>query len=178
MKRFIYITLAVVIVLGIAFVGLYFYTTSKSPFAVAQNGDNKLSVKVEYCQPSKKGREIFGKLVPYEKVWRTGANTSTTITFAQNTKIAGKEIKKGAYSLFTIPTPEKWTIIFNGVVGDWGAFSYKSEKDVLRVEVPASQVEKAREMFEIRFEKAENNDNANINMILAWDKTEVKVMMN
>lgn len=171
MKRIIYIVLSTILILGLLMTGLYFYTTSKSPFAVAQITEKNLAIRVEYCQPLKKNREIFGKLVPYNKVWRTGANTSTTITFAQDTKIAGKDIKKGIYSLFTIPNPDQWTIIINGKVGDWGAFSYKQEKDILRIDVPANKSKQITEKFNISFSK----DEKNVNMSLHWDNVEVKV---
>jgi Protein of unknown function (DUF2911) len=110
-------------------------------------------------------------LVPYNKVWRTGANTSTTIIFEQDTKLAGKDLKKGTYSLFTIPTAEKWTIIINKTIGDWGAFSYKQENDILRVHVPVTTTETVRERFNINLESVENG----VNMVFAWDKTVVKL---
>ncbi len=172
MKRFAYIVLGTILTLGIVMTGLYFYTTSKSPFGTAViSTENGINVKVEYCQPSKNGREIFGKLVPYNKVWRTGANTSTTIIFEQDTKLAGKDLKKGTYSLFTIPTAEKWTIIINKTIGDWGAFSYKQENDILRVHVPVTTTETVRERFNINLESVENG----VNMVFAWDKTVVKL---
>ena len=171
MKKIIYIILGVLGVIMIALFGLLTYTKSHSPFSKVASEENGISITVEYCQPKKKGREIFGKLVPYDQVWRTGANSSTTITFAQDTKIADKAIPKGSYSLFTIPKKEAWTIIINKTVGDWGAFSYKKENDLLRVEVPASSVAEVVELFTIKFAKTENG----ANMLLTWDKTQVSV---
>ncbi len=174
MKKILYIVLGVLAVLAMAFFGLLFYTKSHSPTATAETSENGLNIKVEYCQPSKKGREVFGKLVPFDKVWRTGANKSATITFGQDTKIGDKQLKKGTYSLFTIPTAGKWTIIINSIVGDWGAFSYKQDKDVLRVEVESKSAEAVTEMFTITFEKADKTTN----MVLAWGKTRTTVPMN
>lgn len=114
-----------------------------SPKATAE-GKN---VKVTYGQPSRRERVIFGGLVPYGKVWRTGANEATEITFNKNVVIDKKEIKAGTYTLFTIPNKDKWTIILNSQLKQWGAFGYEKIKndDVLHTDVPVrknSQQEK------------------------------------
>src|SRR5271167_2889262 len=105
-----------------------------SPKATAE-GKN---VKVTYGQPSKRARVIFGGLVPYGEVWRTGANEATEITFSKNVIIDKKEIKAGTYTLFTIPNKDKWTIILNSQLKQWGAFGYEKIKadDVLHTDVP------------------------------------------
>jgi len=167
----IFIITAVALGLAILVLGLFSYTQMASPFATTQFNENGLNVKVEYCQPKKKGRDIFGKLVPFDAVWRTGANWATRITLEQDTKIGEKEVKKGVYSLFTIPTAGKWTIIINGAKKEWGAFSYAKEQDVIRTEVESKTTDKSVESFTIKIEKSDKG----ANMLLVWDKTEVSV---
>ncbi len=173
MKKIIYIVLGILVFVAVALFGLLQYTKSFSPFVEAKFNEGNLDIKVAYCQPKKKGREIFGKLVPYSQVWRTGANASTTITFAQDTQVGNKKVPKGEYSLFTIPEKDKWTIIINKTVGDWGAFSYKEANDLMRVEVPATTTNTVVEMFTISFQKAGKG----VDMWLKWDKTAVAVNM-
>ena len=126
-------------------------------------------VKVSYGRPSKRGREIFGALVPFDSVWRTGANGATEITFEKEMKFGGEKVKPGTYSLFTIPTPDSWTIILNTELKQWGSFGYAKikDKDVLHIKVPVKKLDEAVEMFTIRFD-----DNR---LILEWDKTQVAV---
>src|SRR5690606_37609349 len=102
--------------------------------------------KVDYCQPAVKGRVIFGELVPYGQVWRTGANEATVIEINRDVKVAGSDLKAGKYSLWTIPTPEKWTIIFNSETGQWGTM-YAEDTDVLKVEVRSSMKDTSTERF-------------------------------
>jgi len=125
-------------------------------------------IKVLYSRPSKKGREIFGVLEQFDKVWRLGANENTEISFAKSVTIGNKKIKAGTYSLFAIPSKEKWTIIVNKQVSRWGAFSYDESKDVIRIEVPITKLEKAIESFSMTF--TEFADGANL--VMAWDTTQ------
>jgi hypothetical protein len=102
------------------------------------------NVKIEYGQPSKKGRLLFGdeaskSLEKYGKIWRTGANMSNTITFKKDGQFGGKSVKAGSYSLFTIPGATEWVVILNEVVGENGTYTYKQDKDVLRISVPAKK---------------------------------------
>jgi hypothetical protein len=90
-------------------------------------------ITIDYSRPVAKGRTIFGGLVPYDKVWRTGANDATTITFSDDVTINGQALPKGAYSLHTIPGKDSWTIIFNKTAKQWGSFNYKEADDALRV---------------------------------------------
>jgi hypothetical protein len=93
------------------------------------------SISINYGSPSVKGRVIWGKLVPYDTVWRTGANEATRFTTKKDIMVEGKKLPAGTYGFFAIPTPTKWTIIFNSVPNQWGAFKYDKTKDVLRVMV-------------------------------------------
>ena len=100
-------------------------------------------VKVVYGSPRKKDREIFGSLVPYGEVWRTGANEATELTTTADLEINGETLPAGTYSVFTIPGEETWTVIFNSGLGQWGAYDYDESTDVLRVEAEATSTEEA-----------------------------------
>lgn len=143
-----------------------------SPIAIAAIKYKDAYIKVTYSQPQKNGREIFGKLVPFEKVWRTGANEATEITATKNILVAGKLLKAGTYSIFTIPRKDKWTVIINSDLGLWGAYNYNPEHDVMRVDVPSSPIDDVvYEPFTITFEQ--RNDLAELLML--WDKTQIAV---
>lgn len=137
----------------------------KSPPATMTGKVGGVDVEVKYHQPSARGREVMGGLVPYGKVWRTGANNATTISFGSNATVGGKDIKKGTYSLYTIPGEKVWTIIINSSTEQWGT-QYPMEDDVARIEVPAGKTGEFIETFTI-------SHDAN-NVILQWENTEVK----
>lgn len=129
-------------------------------------------VKITYCRPHKKGREIFGQLVPYGQVWRTGANEATEITITKPLKIGGQNLEEGTYSIFSIPKESKWTIIINKDLGEWGAFRYNEEHDKLRLEAEAEQIDEIYEPFTIEFEQSGLKKT---NLLLIWDKTKVVI---
>lgn len=104
-----------------------------SPPMVLQTKIGSVNVTINYGAPSVKGREIWGKLVPYKKIWRTGANEATTFECDGDLKVEGQLLPKGKYALFTIPEKSEWTIIFNRQSEQWGTYEYKEESDVLRV---------------------------------------------
>src|SRR5690349_21983689 len=103
-----------------------------SPLAIAAGKYKDTYLKIVYSQPQKKGRENFGKLVPYEQVWRTGANEATEITISKDIFVAGQLLMAGTYALFTIPFADNWVIIFNRDLGQWGSYNYNDKSDVLR----------------------------------------------
>lgn len=146
------------------------WSAGKSPKAIAQATQNGVTVKVLYCQPSKKDRTVFGGVVKYDKVWRTGANAATIIELPQDVRIAGNRLAKGRYSLYTIPTPTDWTIIINRRTGQWGV-SYKEAADVLRVTAQTRTYRPPAEQFFISFEPQPGG----LNMLLTWDETQVIV---
>lgn len=168
--RLIKILLIVSALAAIYFVGNRFITKSHSPSSTAHHEKQGLEVTVEYCRPYKKNREIFGGLVPFGKVWRTGANEATIIKFTKNVKIAGKDLKAGTYTLWTIPTPGQWTIVINGEVGQWGT-EYDETKDILRVQAPSSKLPVPLEMLIIDFTDVASG----IEMLIKWDSTLVTV---
>lgn len=100
-----------------------------------------VEVTVEYGRPKVNERTLWGGLVPYDKVWRTGADEATAITFSGDVTVEGQALAAGTYSLFTLPTEDGWTIIFNTVAEQWGAYEYDSAKDALRVEVKAQETD-------------------------------------
>ncbi|MGL1885681.1 MAG: DUF2911 domain-containing protein [Reichenbachiella sp.] len=103
-----------------------------SPFKTTSAEVNGKTITITYSAPYKKDRAIYGGLVPYGKVWRTGANECTTIEISSDVTIGGKNLAAGKYSLFTIPNEGQWTIIINEDAKQWGHYSYKESKDVLR----------------------------------------------
>lgn len=143
-----------------------------SPLAVVSSRYKDTYLKVTYSQPHKRGRTIFGGLVPYGQVWRTGANEATEITVTRDIKINGVDLKAGSYSLFTIPQKDTWTIILNSELGLWGAYNYNSKLDVLRFDLPVIPVtEFVYEAFTILIDPR----NARADLILAWDRSKVIV---
>jgi hypothetical protein len=110
-----------------------------SPRKEMQGELNKVNVTVNYGSPSTKGRTIFGSLVPYGEVWRTGANEATRFTIDTDILIDEKQLPAGTYSLFTVPNKDSWEVIFNETADQWGAYEYNSEKDVLRVNMQPVQ---------------------------------------
>lgn len=119
-----------------------------SPQAKVEGKVGSVDVKIDYYQPSARGRKIMGGLVPYGEVWRTGANNSTSIEFTGAVKVEGKDLAKGKYALFTIPGENEWVIIFNKTLA-WGAYQYKEAEDVLRVSVKPTKTANFVETFNI-----------------------------
>lgn len=132
---------------------------------------NNQYVKCTYGQPTKKGREVFGYLVPFGKLWRTGANEATEITFTADVVIAGLPLPAGTYTLFTIPDKESWTIIINSQLGQWGDFNYDSTKDILAFKIPVTRNTEIYEGFTIQFEDKINA----FDMNLLWDSTKIQI---
>lgn len=116
-----------------------------SPPATASATTGGNHVTVNYSSPRVKNRVIWGGLVPYGKVWRTGANEATTIQFTKDVLVEGQPLKKDTYGLFTIPDTSEWTIIFNLDETQWGAFKYNPTKDALRVKVKPVPVDSFQE---------------------------------
>lgn len=145
-----------------------------SPLALAQvTLDDGTYVKVHYSSPRMRGREIFGGLVPLNEVWRFGANEATELTITRSIEFGGEELSAGSYAIFAIPGEETWTIIVNGGLGQWGAFSYSDDDDVLRIDVPAETTEKTHEAFTIRFDEADGGSGAN--MVAVWADTQISI---
>ncbi|HVS95983.1 MAG TPA: DUF2911 domain-containing protein [Puia sp.] len=126
-------------------------------------------ITITYGRPYKKGREIFGKLEPYGKVYRCGADEATQITFAKDVTFGGKPVKAGTYTFCAIPNAKEWTVILNSKLGQWGAFSYDKYKDqdVVHVNVPVITLSKPVEQLTFSVK------NGKVSM--AWDTVEIQV---
>lgn len=124
------------------------------------------TIKINYGAPSVKGREIWGKLVPYGEVWRTGANEATTFETDADIKVEGKTLPKGKYGLFTIPGKDEWVIIFNKKAEQWGSYDYKQGDDVLRVTVRPGLASAFQEQLKI-----EGRVDGTVS--ITWEKIEV-----
>ncbi len=142
-----------------------------SPLAIAGMRYKDAYVKVTYSQPLKRGRVIFGKLVPYGEVWRTGANEATEITTTKDILINDHLLKAGTYSIFTIPQTDKWTIIINSEVGLWGSYNYNEKLDIMRFDVPVQQNNVNYEAFTLIFE--EKNEMADL--LMMWDNIKLLI---
>lgn len=128
-------------------------------------------ITINYHEPMVKGREIWGKLVPYNEVWRGGANENTTITFTDPVKVEGKDIPAGTYGLHFIPTENEWTVIFNKNYWSWGSFNYREEDDQLRVTVKPVSAE-FQEWLSYTFDNPAENS---VEILLRWEKLKVPV---
>lgn len=129
-------------------------------------------INVSYSRPNVKGRKIFGALEPYDKVWRTGANSATVVKFTDAIKVEGKDLPAGEYALFTIPGKTEWTIIFNKGVKEWGAYTYSEANDILRVKVKPIALKEKVETFTIQFA---NVYDTSAQLQLSWENTLVNV---
>ncbi|MDX1430742.1 MAG: DUF2911 domain-containing protein, partial [Rhodothermales bacterium] len=121
--------------------------------------------------PRRRDRVIFGGLVPYGEVWRTGANEATEITLTRPVRLAGNLVEAGTYALFTVPGRDSWTIILNGVLGQWGAYDYDASADVLRFDVSSASSEEMHEAFTISIEEGPRH--ASVKMV--WENTVVSI---
>ena len=140
-----------------------------SPLSIAAMKQGDAYVKVVYSQPHKRDRKVFGGLVPYGEVWRLGANEATEITLTEGLTINGSKLEAGTYSMYAIPEQDKWTLIFNSALGEWGHYNYNEDLDVLRVDVPTSKTDESYEPFTIMFNEAGTE------MIMAWEDIKVVV---
>lgn len=130
------------------------------------------NVTLNYSRPSMNGRKIFGELVPYNEVWRTGANTNTTLSFEGDVTLNGHKLTAGTYALFTIPNKNEWTVIISKNTKQWGAYTYNQSEDALRFNVKPQNLSTPVETFTISFDNVTPTDAV---LTLAWEKTAVKV---
>lgn len=129
------------------------------------------TIKTDYSSPRMKGRKIYGGLVPYGEVWRTGANEATTFVTSSEVEVGGKAVPAGSYTLFTIPNSDKWTLIINKKTGEWG-IPYKYESDELaRVDMKASPLPSKVEDFTIAYDKNASGCTLRVD----WDTTRASV---
>lgn len=143
-----------------------------SPPATASGKIGTAQVTINYSSPAVKGRKIFGEKEPYGKVWRTGANEATTITFDKDVMIEGQSLKAGTYALFTIPNQNEWTVIFNKTAEQWGAFKYDQAQDALRVKVKPLNSKELTER--LQFEVTPKGKNAGT-VTIKWENAQVPI---
>ncbi|WP_020533851.1 DUF2911 domain-containing protein [Flexithrix dorotheae] len=168
-----------ILIFAIIFYIVYTVATTKnhSPQDTATYTEDGFNIEVIYCRPYKKDRVIFGSedeeaLQPYGTYWRTGANDATEITFKNDVKVAGKDLKAGRYRFYTVPGKEQWTIAFNTELGQWGYMEPNYDLDVLKATVPVNYRDTPLEQFTILLQ----NDGADkAKMILSWDTSEVVI---
>jgi hypothetical protein len=155
----------------------------KSPLDVCYFPDNYPKLKIQgkasdplmarviYSRPGKDGRVVFGELITFGKLWRLGANEATEIEFFQNVKIGNDKVKKGRYTMYTIPEAGNWTVIFNKENDTWGSYGYDAKKDIAKIIVPVQSIQESVELFTIDMDKINNGFNLNI----SWDNTKISL---
>ena len=177
MKKYLKWTAIIVgslVVLGFLGMQFMFWQTKKaSPEEAANYINGSTKIEVVYCRPYKKGREIFGGLVPYGEVWRTGANEATTFTTTVDIIFGDTPVSPGTYTLWTIPNANSWEVILNDHDYFWGVSDPQTaardpQYDIANVNVPTRTASRDAEQFTITFDQQ-------MNMHLMWDKTEVIV---
>jgi hypothetical protein len=129
------------------------------------------TVTINYAQPSMRGRKIFGGLVPYDKVWRTGANAATSLKSDVNLNIGGTNVPAGSYTLYTLPGQSSWQLIVNKQTGQWGT-KYDQSQDLARIPMKVGQRPSALETFTISFDKTGGNSAV---LKLEWENTNASV---
>jgi DUF2911 family protein len=162
------VTHAILSLFALALFGTAGYAQPNHPHSPHDTVRTK-DITITYGRPYKKGREIFGKLEPYGKVYRCGADEATQITFKKDVTFGGKPVKAGTYTLCAIPYADKWTVILNSKLGQWGAFSYDKYKDqdVVHVDVPVKNLSNPVEQLTITADHGK--------VTLSWDTVEVEV---
>lgn len=145
-----------------------------SPTSTVKQRVGFTDIEIVYSRPGVKDRKIFGGLVPYGEVWRTGANSATKITFSTAVKFGGAEVPAGSYAIYTIPGTVEWTVILSKVTGQWGAYRYNSGDDLVRVKVTPVKLTEPIETFVIGLNDL-RDESATLNLV--WDRTRVPVKL-
>ena len=159
------------------FVSFYGFSQLKTPSASTASEIEQVvgltEIEVDYNRPSKRGRVIFGNLVPFGKIWRTGANSGTEISFSTDVSINGENINEGTYSIFSIPNEDSWQIIFYSDTDLWSVpRNWEESKIIFQSNFKSNTNNKVVETFSISFEDITNN---NVNLVFSWDDTNVIV---
>lgn len=142
-----------------------------SPPGTAEVSLKGKTITIDYSRPSMRGRKIMGELVPYDKVWRTGANEATTLTTPVDLNIGGTKVPAGKYTLWTLPSAGTWKLIINKQTGQWGT-NYDEKQDFARVDMQKSELSAPVEQFTISFDK-KGEDTADL--VMKWEKTSVSI---
>lgn len=171
MKRFL---ITFLIVMGFSFLtNAQIETPMASPLSKIEQKIGITDVTIDYSRPSVRGRTVFGNIIPFGEIWRTGANVNTKITFSDDVKINGKDLKKGTYSLYTVPNKTNWEIIFYQKSDNWGnPKTWDASLESLRFTVNSKALSSLVETFSIDFSDLKNEE-ATLN--LSWEKTQVSI---
>jgi Protein of unknown function (DUF2911) len=170
MKQKITFTLAILLLAGMTAFAQQIQMPQASPSAKIAQKVGLTDVTVDYSRPSTKGRKIFGELVPFGEVWRTGANGATIISFSTDVEIDGKKVPQGQYALYSIPGKSEWTIILSKDTKLWGAIGYDPKNDLMRFQVEPSKLSRVYETFEISFNNMTDNG---ADLSIKWEQTRV-----
>lgn len=174
-KKIIIGSLVVIFAIGAYIAYRVLSSRSLSPSQTITYNYKGLDIKLVYCRPFKKGRQIFGDakdaLVPNGKYWRLGANKATEITFSKDIRFGGKPVKAGSYRMYAVPNESSWSISLNSELGKWGFDEPDYSLDVLKAQVPAEATQTETEQFTISF----GNDSTGLKMYLDWDKKHLLV---
>ena len=146
-------------------------TPAASPTTSIKQDFGVSSVELIYSRPGIKGRKIFGDLVPWGQVWRTGANAATRLKFNDDVMIGGQALKAGEYAVYTVPNQNEWEVIINKGSANWGT-DYKKEDDIMRVKVKPERVAQPVETFTMQFENIKPNS---MDLAMMWENTAVRV---
>lgn len=153
-----------------------FKTLDKVPHDISYYRASRVAtplVKVLYGRPSNEGQNVFGNIIPFGEVWRTGYNEATEVKFYKEVKLGTTKVAAGTYVLLTIPGKDSWEIILNSQTDVWGAFQYDPMFDVARITVPVSKAEPLK-IFSIDFKEKEDV----VQMVLGWDQTRVNIPLH
>lgn len=145
-----------------------------SPSATVTQRVGLTDIQISYARPGAKGRKVFGGLLPYGHIWRTGANTATKISLSTPVKLNGTEVAAGTYELFTIPGATEWTVIIHKNMSQWGAYSYDEKNDVARIKAVPVTLSTAVESLDISLNDL-RDESATLN--ITWEKTRVPVAL-
>lgn len=149
-----------------------FHMPAASPHVSIDQSFSTSFIKLDYSRPAKRGRTVFGDLIPYGEVWRTGANSTTKITFGEDLRVGGEKVAAGTYAFYTVPGKESWKVILNKGVDNWGADGFDDRENVMAIEVPVKTLRVPQESFSLTLEEVSKNEAV---LRLAWDKSEIDV---
>ncbi len=148
-----------------------YYPTNFPVLKIQNKATEPLAARIIYSRPQKNGRQVYGELVEFGKVWRMGANEATELELYKDARIGDNKVKKGRYTIYAIPYPDKWTIILNKETDVWGAFQYDEKKDVLRTDIPVEKQQERVETFSMTFDKIHGSTN----LVITWDDIKANI---
>jgi hypothetical protein len=143
-----------------------------SPTSVVKQDFSTSNIEITYSRPATRGRKIFGSLIPFGQVWRTGANSATKITFGEDVTLANNPLKAGSYALYTVPGEKSWKIIINKGTSNWGVSGFDEKDDVIQFEIPVQKTADMVQSFTISVDNILNNK---CDLTLSWENTKIVI---